>query len=389
MKIFYLACDIQLDTGHGGATHVLEVAENLAALGHVVHVFARGKDAAGSVSYHKTPTCIPRYARFLNRYFIQSFLDRLHPDILMERYYNFGGEGAWLKKRSRVPLILEVNSPMIEYRGSPKDRLDRILLCRPFERYRLWQARSADLIVTPLPAIIPEAINRDRIVKLPWGANTSMFSRSGRGPSMRARLGIPDHAPVAIFTGSFRKWHGAFQFVEAACDLIQSSLPELRVILIGDGETLKDVLHYAAVHAPRDHFIAPGRVPYTEVPSYMEAADIAVAPFNTLAHPYLTLGFFWSPLKIFEAMSMELPVVTIDRPELREIVGDGGQYYSEGDWKAMGQALLKLARDRDQCRRIGKEARSRVAQFSWRAHCDALAGHLESIIGKSRQPTSL
>ena len=37
------------------------------------------------------------------------------------------------------------------------------------------------------------------------------------------------------------------------------------------------------------------------MPACLAAADIGVAPFDLDAHKPLTLGFYWSPLKIFGA----------------------------------------------------------------------------------------
>ena len=390
MRVFYVASDIDLDGGHGGATHVVEVAENLAALGHKVHVFARGRARLqGNPAYHPTPAHLPRYLRWLNAIAIRPCFRSLQPDILIERYYNFGGEGAWLTRRTKVPLVLEVNAPMIEYPGSPKQWLDRILLVKPLESYRLWQADQAALIVTPLPSIIPSSVPQAKIQKLPWGVNTERFLARGARAETRRRLGMPSDAPVALFAGSFRKWHGAEILINTACGMMWDPSIGLRVLLVGDGPAMPSVRRTIARSGYGHRFIIAGRVPYEQMPQVMEAADFAVAPFDTKAHPYLSLGFYWSPLKIFEAMAMGLPVVTIRRAELEEIVGDGGRYYAEGDREALTGALVEMSHNTALRAQLGAAARLRARQFSWRAHCQALSERLQSVLDEHRRARAL
>ena len=41
----------------------------------------------------------------------------LRPDIVIERYYNFGGEGILRCARSGAVAVLEVNAPVIDHPG--------------------------------------------------------------------------------------------------------------------------------------------------------------------------------------------------------------------------------------------------------------------------------
>lgn len=382
MRVCYLACDVDLRAGHGGATHVREVAENLAALGHDVHVVARCRPGGSNPTYHPSSRRVPRQARVLNWLWLRKDWSALRPDVVIERYYNFGGEGALLKREIDVPYVLEVNSPMIDYSGSPKEWLDRLLLFRPLERYRNWIGRCADLIVTPLPQILPPGTDPRKVLRLPWGANTERFQPVGKKAMMREKLGIPTHAAVAIFTGSFRRWHGAETLVRAACDVIRGSGVELYLLLIGDGPTLRGAMQYASEHAPAGRIISTGRVAYEEMPAYMEAADFAVAPFDRSAHKHLQLGFYWSPLKIFEAMAIGLPIVTIRVREIEEIAGDAGLYYDEGDTASLASAIRQAASDVRRREVMGRTARERVKAFSWSAHCQALSDRLGILVSR-------
>ena len=49
----------------------------------------------------------------------------LQPDVVIERYYNFGGEGMLAARRVGAVGVLEVNAPVVDYPGSAKQWLDR------------------------------------------------------------------------------------------------------------------------------------------------------------------------------------------------------------------------------------------------------------------------
>ena len=82
----------------------------------------------------------------------------LRPDVVIERYYNFGGEGLLAARRLGALAVLEVNAPVIDHPGSAKQWLDRLLIVQPLRRWRDWQCRVADLIVTPSARILPDHV---------------------------------------------------------------------------------------------------------------------------------------------------------------------------------------------------------------------------------------
>jgi glycosyltransferase involved in cell wall biosynthesis len=127
-----------------------------------------------------------------------------------------------------------------------------------------------------------------------------------------------------------------------------------------------------------------GTVPYAEMPEVVAAADIGVAPYDPARLRQLRLGFYWSPLKIFEYMASGLPTITIPRPPLTEIVREGqeGLHTREGDPEALAAALVRLADDAALRRRLGASARQRVIErYSWARHCEQLEGVLTRIAG--------
>ena len=64
-----------------------------------------------------------------------------------------------------------------------------------------------------------------------------------------------------------------------------------------------------------------GTVPYEEMPLYIGAFDIGLAPlFPDLYKPLNTYGFFFTPAKIFEYMAARKPVITADISPMNSIV---------------------------------------------------------------------
>ena len=96
------------------------------------------RDPAGlRDSGHPTVTWIPWRRRLDNPRCAGSRAGRIEAiarevaaDVVIERYYNFGGEGVVAAHRLGIPAVLEVNAPIVDYPGSAKARLDRALLVR-------------------------------------------------------------------------------------------------------------------------------------------------------------------------------------------------------------------------------------------------------------------
>lgn len=387
MRVLYVASDIALSAAHGGAVHVREVASGLAAVGHEVRAVVKGlpgeparTSEPGFEARRVLHRVAPRMLRLLALPAVLREARAFAPDVVMERYYNFGGEGVVCAARRGIPVVLEVNSPLVEYAGSAKERLDR-LLGSPLRRWREHMARVAAAFVTPTAAILPDFVPAAKVHVLPWGANVDRF----RPDVAPAELGLPAGRPVVAFLGSFRPWHGASTLVAAAAVLARRGGPQPIFLMIGEGAERAEIEAQARREGLAESVRFLGAVSHERVPSILRLAAIGVAPFETRRHRYLEIDFYWSPFKILEYMAMALPVVTIDVPALRRMVRPGidGELYPEGDADALAAVLAGLLADPERRAALGRSARARVVEeFSWRVHCAALDRILRSVVAE-------
>jgi starch synthase len=378
VKVLYVASDQVVPGTTGGSVHVLEVARGLARRGHEVDVIVRragGADAppdAAGVRWHPVAWWPPhRFFRFRARRSVAAVAEAVRPDVIVERYYNFGGEGIKTAKARGVPSLLEVNSPVVDHPGSLKAALDAAMVVRPLKRYREAMVRDATALVAPIPEIVP-AFARARTEIVTWGANVEAFSPERRDPAVRQALRVPDGAIAVLFSGSFRPWHGVHVLEDAARRLRHRA--DLFFVLAG-GDEAGEGDGYRGRRL--------GAVPYHEMPAVVAACDIGIAPYDTARLPQLRLGFFWSPLKVFEYMASGLPTVTVGRPPLGEAVRDGeeGLHVKEADAAALAAAIERLAGDATLRRRLGANARRRVVErYSWERHCAQLEELLRRLV---------
>jgi glycosyltransferase involved in cell wall biosynthesis len=383
MRILYCAIDQTVPGTTGGSVHVSAVAEGLAALGHDVHVLVTPGSTAmprGPVRWiAMAPPFGAKELRWMRAGAVRGVARALKPDVIIERYYNFGGEGILAGAAVGATTVLEVNAPVIDYAGSRKALLDRLLLVQPMRRWRERLCARADVIVTPSAAILPEGTPRAKIAELEWGADTHRFTPGASGP-------LPFDRPpgtVAVFAGAFRSWHGAVNIVRAIREVRARGREDVSAVLIGEGPELPAV---RAEAAGLTGVVFPGAVAHAMMPACLAACDVGVAPFDITAHRPLSLGFYWSPLKIFEYMSAGLPVVapSVDRIPSLVTHGREGLLYDPAFPGALASALDRLT-DEKLRQSLGRAARERaVREYGWDAHCRALEAAIIASRGTSR-----
>lgn len=294
-------------------------------------------------------------------------LARFAPDLLYERLALFGTAGAHLAARLGCAHVLEVNALLAreeaEWRGlqlgAEAQRRERCVV----EGAQLCVAVS-DELERQIREVSPSA----RTLVVPNGVEAARFAVLPSRSDARAQLGLPTAAPLAVFVGSLRAWHG----LEIAIGALVAA-PMVHLVVAGDGSAQPALAAHAAALgvAARVHWL--GHKPHDEIPLVLAAADLALAPYPALA------TFAFSPLKLYEYLAAGLPVVASDLGQVRAVLDEhGGVLVPPGDATALAAALTATLGDLDRHRSVAHHARGvvlRTARWEDRAGTILEASH--------------
>ena len=139
----------------------------------------------------------------------------------------------------------------------------------------------------------------------------------------------------------------------------------------------------AASRFPDLRFVAPGRMPPDQVPSYCSLVDIAAFPQRPAPATEIV-----APLKPLEAMAMSKAVVASNVAAIAEMVRheETGLLFQKGDASALRSALARAVDDPELRQRLGRAGRAFVErERSWTV-AGGLIGSLYDRLTSSQPP---
>jgi GT2 family glycosyltransferase len=220
---------------------------------------------------------------------------------------------------------------------------------------------KSDLIVAtaqPLKAKLEKIMQQDAalaasskaVLYMPNAVDTDLFD-----PVLPQQL-PPDlitGAPTLLYYGSL--WGEWFDW--ALLKYVAEQCPACSINLIGDAAPIKDRLNTMPTNI---HFLGPKL--QRELPAYLHFSDIALLPFKNDE-----IGKYVSPLKIFEYIGMDKPVLATCLPD---ILGYPNVYASDDPeaWVACVKGEHTIATG---------QGPTFARQNDWYARCNSLLDHLE------------
>jgi glycosyltransferase involved in cell wall biosynthesis len=197
-------------------------------------------------------------------------------------------------------------------------------------------------------------------------------------------LGLPQDRAIIGYIGRFRTMEmekGIPELVQAMAHLRSVNGKEPLLLCVGGPLTTVPFYLDLALRCgiPSINLRFVDRVPNREVPFWMRAFDIAVAPFPYTEH----YAYFMSPLKIFEYIAAGVPVVATDLPSIREVLhhGQNAWLVKPDDPRALAQGIHQILNYSDVAEKLTHQASRDVQSKTWRRRASEILrrGHSENL----------
>lgn len=212
----------------------------------------------------------------------------------------------------------------------------------------------------------------EKILVLEDGVNLEQYKITDDRYEWRKNLGLPLNKKLVVYCGSLYKEKGIGEIIKIAKHF--ENEPDFHFIAVGGNheqvsfwknETLQKNIHNL-------DFI--GFVPNNFVPRYLKSADVLVMPYN-LEQDFSIMDIHTtSPIKLFEYMASNRPIVTTDIPVLRKILKHNisASLCKPGNYSELALSIKRYATDPLLAKNVSDAAFKDVLMFDWKERCQKI-----------------
>lgn len=263
----------------------------------------------------------------------------------------------------RKPLVLEKNDV-----DEANPDVARNLIGRLSYGVRLRALDFVDMIVVQTEeskiAHAKMGVSSDRIVVVPNGVDTNLFSFAGRPIPRKVKLLYIAHLDEN-------------KSLDVTLSVARDMHEDVELTIVGDGPRRKEFERIARRLSPKNITFV-GAMPHDRLPDIISDHDFGIGEYNLGYREFREYGFFFFPLKILEYLSCGRPVfVNVSNTVIRELEKSGTVFYFQekediirilDDFRSNPEILLK----------IQKKARKVALGFDWERSIDILVEKLKS-----------
>ena len=196
------------------------------------------------------------------------------------------------------------------------------------------------------------------------GVDTNLFRNYGNA---KEELGLDGF--IIGYVGVLREWVDLEPVFWALKDLDA----EIKMVVVGKEGGFNENVRLAKKSGVSDRVTFTGMVPYSQVPKYISVMDVCLIPFKVNAISENAL-----PLKLFEYMACEKPVISTELPGIKNVAGNKVMYASGND--KYKEKIEELFKNDELMREMEKTGREFVEEnYDWEKIVERMECLLEEV----------
>ena len=386
MRIAYCT-NVRLPSERAHGHQIAQVCDALSTLGHNVHIFAPYRcniivedywtyyDSRREVELHHLGSFDPIASLWtpgvIGLFALNALLRRALPSALethgpFDLLYTRSPALLPTMLATRIPVIFELHQLPRRSRAAFVSACNRCrgvacLTSAMRDALTRWGVESSRLMVEG------DAVDLKRFDGLPKveDARSHLCSMVNLQFTIFNQFTISKNQIIVGYVGRLKTLG-----MEKGVSIMLQALAKLRstkkffgLIVGGPSEDCRDYKREAEQLGLRsDDIHFTGEIPAREVPIALAACDILAMPFPDFPHYRLHM----SPLKMFEYMAADKPIITSDLPTVRDVLDERSAIFCEpGDHESFVDALRWIAEHPDDARARAAHARELVKKHTW------------------------
>lgn len=379
MRICYIANSV-LPSRSANSIHVMKMASAYASLGHRVVLLAPypGRAAEAGVRDIHRFYGVPRLFRLrrvplpkalpgtLTHGLLLPLLARwTRPDFVHSRSL----AAAWgASCRFRIPTAYELHDA-----PSTNPRQRRML----GDLTKSQHLRQLMTITEALAEHVRREIPGSSPAVAPDGVDAASVDLELSREEARDRLSIGTKGkPLAVYAGHLYSGRGVGLILEVA-----QRRDDYSFLFVGGSEEDVERRRDQARHLENVRFL--GFVKPALVPLYLRAADVLLMPYadQVAVEGGGNTASWASPMKMFEYMAAERPILASTLPVLQEVLVDGEDalLLRHQDPDSWSDTLSRVARDPSLAQHLASNARRKVMEFTWERRASSIVTAIQKV----------
>ncbi len=384
MRIAYCT-NVRLPNERAHGLQIASVVRSLAALGHtvdIVHPFRHSEIASDIWSYHNLPRAsvhIHTLGSFdpikcwwtpgvVGLYVLNFLFCRCMKKELMRRQKDF--DLLYTRSPALLPILLSIGVPVIiELHTIPSFFRRRFLSL-------LKQCRLIVALTEPMRGeLLTLGMDPAKVIVAHDGVDLDRFSNIKDEQNIYTKYNLPSGVPLIGYVGQLQSMglsKGIPELLAAAKELL-GIIPNFTLVIAGGPDAIAQSFSRSLDTELLSHIRFLGPIPADDVPALLKACDVLVYPAPASNHPFYLRDT--SPLKIFEYMAAEKPIVAANLPTLKGVLDTrNALLVPPGDATALAHAIVEVLSSPADAKVRAHQAYFHVQQYSWEVRMQRILG---------------